>query len=209
MEQPRKTLCECDVTGKEKQWCERHGCYKSPHEVRKCQILHNEFNVWENCQGRGQPENCSRKSEPIMEPVIKNGGFAVNHSYNQQRHIRDSQGMPYEERSGGCKSCRKKKSPVTQNHKTTEDKQRQEKREEIRPPSVAAQGWNFAKAVTKYVSTGGKKVDEHQFAERMAICDNCEYRSGPRCLKCGCFLEMKASWASADCPIGKWPKVDA
>ena len=207
--QPRKTPCECDVTGQAKQWCERHGCYKSPHEVRGCQIQHRDFAVWENCEGATQPEDCSRKVEPVIEPVIKNGGFAVNYSYNQQTHIRDSQGASYEQRSGGCKSCREKKSPVTHNHKTIEDKQRQEKREEIRPPSLATQGWSFAKAVTKYVATGGKKVDESRYAERMAICDNCEYRSGARCLKCGCFLEMKAAWASADCPIGKWPKLDA
>ena len=207
--QPRKTQCECDVTGQDKQWCERHGCYKSAHDVRKCQILHSEFATWENCQGRGQSEGCSRKAEPILNPVIKNAGFAVNYSYVKREHIRDSNGLAYEERSGGCKSCREKKNPITHDHKTIEDVQRQERRDEIRPPSLATQGWNFAKAVTKYVAAGGKKIEEPQYAERMAICDNCEYRSGGRCLKCGCFLELKATWASADCPIGKWPKLDA
>ena len=61
-----------------------------------------------------------KKVEPVIEPVIKNGGFAVNYSYNQQTHIRDSQGTSYEQRSGGCKSCREKKSPITHNHKTIE-----------------------------------------------------------------------------------------
>lgn len=208
MQQPRQTPCECDVTGQAKQWCFRHGCYKSPHEVRKCQIIDSEFSTWENCQGNGQPEDCSSKPEPIIDPVIKNTGFAVGHSYIEHKHISDSHGLQHDQTTGGCKSC-KKKQPDPPTHRTAEDKQIQKKRDEIRPPSIATQGWSFAKAVTKYVATGGKKVGESNFAERMAICDNCEYRSGSKCLKCGCFLEMKASWASADCPIGKWPKLDA
>jgi hypothetical protein len=205
--QPRKTPCECDVTGQTKQWCNRHGCYKSPHEVRRCQIMDKDFSKWENCEGNGQSDDCSRKSEPIIDPVIKNDGFAIGRSYIQHEHISDSHGLQHHQ-AGGCKSCNKKKTTPPA-HKTAEDKQIQKKRDEIRPPSLMNQGWNFAKAVTKYAATGGKKIDESSFAERMAICDNCEYRSGARCLKCGCFLELKAAWASADCPIGKWPKLDA
>ena len=27
-----------------------------------------------------------------------------------------------------------------------------------------------------------------------------------RCGKCGCLLEHKAKWKTADCPDNKWPK---
>ena len=29
-----------------------------------------------------------------------------------------------------------------------------------------------------------------------------------RCVHCGCFMNTKAHWASAECPIGKWGKCE-
>jgi hypothetical protein len=40
--------------------------------------------------------------------------------------------------------------------------------------------------------------------KRRAICDECEYQKGNRCLKCGCFLKFKTWLKVASCPVGKW-----
>tara|TARA_Y100000590_G_C15616568_1_gene975976 strand:- start:743 stop:1255 length:513 start_codon:yes stop_codon:yes gene_type:complete len=53
--------------------------------------------------------------------------------------------------------------------------------------------------------------------QRLEICRECPFfaydQKNPetgvadgRCLKCGCFMNTKAHWASAECPIGKWGK---
>jgi hypothetical protein len=46
---------------------------------------------------------------------------------------------------------------------------------------------------------------------RLAICDTCPEvnKNSPNwtCTKCGCNLKIKASWASQDCPIKKWPLI--
>tara|TARA_R110002020_G_scaffold189140_1_gene388039 strand:- start:683 stop:970 length:288 start_codon:yes stop_codon:yes gene_type:complete len=91
-----------------------------------------------------------------------------------------------------------------------EDKSSLETKEQSHnAPSAMKMGWNFAKAVGAYVKDGMRNVSEEEFAERMSICDTCEWRSGGRCMKCGCFVDKKAGWASADCPIGKWPKTNS
>jgi hypothetical protein len=69
------------------------------------------------------------------------------------------------------------------------------------------QGWSFVKAVGAYAKSGMRNTSEEDYAERMLICDTCEWRSGGRCMKCGCSIDKKAGWASSDCPIGKWPKA--
>tara|TARA_B100000029_G_scaffold284648_4_gene278483 strand:+ start:5870 stop:6244 length:375 start_codon:yes stop_codon:yes gene_type:complete len=106
----------------------------------------------------------------------------------------------------GCSSCQQKKQRMAEakDHSSLETKE-----ESRNSPNVMKMGWNFAKAVGAYVKSGMKNVSEEEFAERMSICDTCEWRSGSRCMKCGCFVDKKASWASADCPIGKWPKTNS
>src|SRR5262245_36808934 len=83
------------------------------------------------------------------------------------------------------------------------------------PPSFFRQAVNYAAAVIKHVVTGRKTLSEEQTRIRLQICEGtadtpkCEYYNGNnRCLKCGCGLSKKASWADQDCPIGKWPKVE-
>jgi hypothetical protein len=101
---------------------------------------------------------------------------------------------------------KKSKCPFCNKNKG-EDQEPEVAEENKRPPSLLTQGWNFATAVTKYVKSGMQNTSEEDFAERMKICEGCEWRSGSRCMKCGCFIDKKASWASSDCPIGKWPKL--
>ena len=42
--------------------------------------------------------------------------------------------------------------------------------------------------------------------ERISICQGCEHYNSAttRCNECGCFINIKADWASEKCPIDKW-----
>lgn len=41
---------------------------------------------------------------------------------------------------------------------------------------------------------------------RMDICKACEHfrERSQRCMKCGCFMQLKSTLLMAKCPIGKW-----
>ena len=71
-----------------------------------------------------------------------------------------------------------------------------------------------AKAKGYQWMTTAEKADE-----RLEICRQCPFfkydQVNPetgvadgRCLKCGCFMNVKAHWAHAECPIGKWGKCE-
>ena len=72
-------------------------------------------------------------------------------------------------------------------------------------PPLGRQLWNFAKAVTDFVADGMKTVSAEEYAERLAICDECPERQDNRCLECGCRLSLKAQGRAFECPLGKWP----
>jgi len=73
-------------------------------------------------------------------------------------------------------------------------------------PSVTQMAKNFAKAAGNYIKSGGENVTEEEHKKRLSVCSTCEFKKGPRCIhsKCGCFIEVKAKWASEHCPIDKW-----
>ena len=48
--------------------------------------------------------------------------------------------------------------------------------------------------------------DQDIIDKRRAICDDCEFKMGLNCKKCGCFIHAKTRVATARCPIGKWEK---
>jgi len=158
--------------------------------------------AWENCQGAGQNEDCSPvpidKDEEL--PNLLDSSLGNARSYVNRDQVA-------EEAKKGCSSCGKNKS-VEPPSKTTDGVSSIETPEQnLNAPNLMTQGWSFAKAVGAYVKSGMKNIGEEDYAERMRICDTCEWRSGGRCMKCGCFIDRKAGWASADCPIGKWPKA--
>jgi hypothetical protein len=64
----------------------------------------------------------------------------------------------------------------------------------------------FTKSAFNHAKDGFKKVDEETFNQRLEICKSCEFFNSEsiRCGKCGCFLNIKASWNSEKCPIDKW-----
>ena len=71
-------------------------------------------------------------------------------------------------------------------------------------PNLLTQAKNLGKAVIKHVANGMQTAPKHVVDSRLKICSSCQYLNEDRCSKCGCFVEMKASWAAEECPIYKW-----
>ena len=80
--------------------------------------------------------------------------------------------------------------------------------EKQQPPNMIQKASNLAKASVKHAGSGFKTVSEATKNKRLEICNSCPFKVGteekPTCNKCGCFLKIKAGWASESCPIGKW-----
>ena len=73
-------------------------------------------------------------------------------------------------------------------------------------PNIFKKISKLAKAVKKHAEGGFENVEPEEYANRLQICSGCEFQKDAKCIKCGCFLNKKAWWATEDCPIGKWPK---
>ena len=71
-------------------------------------------------------------------------------------------------------------------------------------PSVAKQAFNFAKSATKHMAGGMAGVSEKTYWGRLEMCRGCDKLQDDRCIECGCFVKIKAKWASESCPLGKW-----
>ena len=67
----------------------------------------------------------------------------------------------------------------------------------------------FAKSAAKHIANGGARATASVYKKRLQICRDCEFYNNdnpqnPKCNECGCFLLVKASWASEACPLQKW-----
>ena len=67
----------------------------------------------------------------------------------------------------------------------------------------------FANSTAKHIANGRERAPDNVYKERLQICRDCEFYNNknpqhPRCNECGCFLLVKASWASESCPLKKW-----
>lgn len=88
-------------------------------------------------------------------------------------------------------------------------------------PSKLKMAGNFAKAVGKYILSGGKKRTDTEQLKCMEICKGnpskgikrCDFYNEkatfmgvptPRCYKCGCCSNLATRWATKHCPIGMW-----
>jgi hypothetical protein len=75
--------------------------------------------------------------------------------------------------------------------------------------TVAQMSKNFASAMVEAAKTGFKKVTSDQHAQRMSICNSCQFWDGKarmgmgKCSKCGC-TGAKQWLASSSCPINLW-----
>lgn len=75
---------------------------------------------------------------------------------------------------------------------------------------------DILKAIVGAVLEEGKTTDEIR-NDRIAICNNCDFRKGEKCGVCGCFYELKAEMdfnknpkkmfrvEKTHCPEGFWP----
>lgn len=78
-------------------------------------------------------------------------------------------------------------------------------------PSLSEQGKNLAKFTFEVVQdavtlTGNPFVEKDTYKDRLKICATCEHfiLKNKRCKQCGCFMESKAKFTMAKCPIQKW-----
>jgi len=77
-------------------------------------------------------------------------------------------------------------------------------------PGIFQKAVNFTKAVVKHAATGFQRVPLNVFHDRMNICNACENKTNEgTCKLCGCFLNIKNTWASEQCPIKKWDVFNA
>lgn len=73
---------------------------------------------------------------------------------------------------------------------------------------------NATKAVKRIVIAKAKGesvlLDESTVTQRLKACAECPHLSkARRCLKCNCFVDLKAALATESCPAGKWPITNA
>ena len=62
-------------------------------------------------------------------------------------------------------------------------------------------------ALRHAIQTGEIIADDDIIRRRLQTCNNCDQKSGIRCLRCGCFISMKAAVLVAECPDKKWPNT--
>lgn len=48
------------------------------------------------------------------------------------------------------------------------------------------------------------RASDAEFDKRITACEECEKRSGPTCLACGCYVELRALRRDSRCPYKKW-----
>ncbi len=81
----------------------------------------------------------------------------------------------------------------------------QVERPRIVKASTLQQAVNFASAVGKHLASGMKKRDQDEYERALSICRECpSLTDNGRCAECGCFVRIKARWATQSCPLGKW-----
>lgn len=72
-------------------------------------------------------------------------------------------------------------------------------------PSLIRQAVSFTAAAAKHVASGMKRRPPEEYDRVLAICQACpELDENGRCNVCGCFVKIKAAWATQHCPLEKW-----
>lgn len=78
------------------------------------------------------------------------------------------------------------------------------RREVPQMPSMPQMAMNLVKDGARWIQGGMKLVADEVAAERLNICNSCEFYVGSRCSKCGCQMRVKTTLTTSSCPIGKW-----
>lgn len=47
-------------------------------------------------------------------------------------------------------------------------------------------------------------ADEESYEKRLLICKSCDFLNAGTCLKCGCYVELRAAAKISRCPAKKW-----
>ncbi len=55
----------------------------------------------------------------------------------------------------------------------------------------------------EFISPRDRTPDE-EYDKRIALCEECEYLTGPTCRACGCYVELRALTRRVHCPYKKW-----
>jgi hypothetical protein len=75
-------------------------------------------------------------------------------------------------------------------------------------PPLFKQARNLIKQIwtSGIEATKGKPLisSAEKVEARMNICKACEFFTGERCTKCGCFMTAKVNIDAASCPLNKW-----
>ena len=71
-------------------------------------------------------------------------------------------------------------------------------------PSSIAMASSLGKNLLEWSAGGFKICEGDELNKRLELCASCEYLINKRCLKCGCFIEVKTRLKTSKCPIGKW-----
>lgn len=66
---------------------------------------------------------------------------------------------------------------------------------------------NFIPALIRYTKSGFLKVPDYIQEDRYSICRQCPKFNNDTCIECGCLLKVKTTWATEECPLGRWKKV--
>jgi hypothetical protein len=73
-------------------------------------------------------------------------------------------------------------------------------------PSILQMSKNLATSTIKHLANGAAAASSDQQKLRSSICESCDFfdADSKRCNSCGCFVNIKVTWASESCPEGKW-----
>lgn len=72
-------------------------------------------------------------------------------------------------------------------------------------PSKIDQAINLVIAIRKRIESDYKNVTDEIYTRRLATCAGCPNKTDDwRCMKCGCYLNIKAKWESEKCPENRW-----
>lgn len=57
---------------------------------------------------------------------------------------------------------------------------------------------------TKELLSDDERATDKEYSERLELCKECDKLIDATCLKCGCYVEIRALSKNAHCPAKKW-----
>lgn len=75
-------------------------------------------------------------------------------------------------------------------------------------PGATTQIKSVFNALGKFIADGMHLTSDEEYKSRLAICESCDQFSNDRCVKCGCYVSIKARAQVFQCPLNKWPTIE-